>query len=255
VKKGIPIELDIIDNHLQWRHLEGAWNVLIPLSQLQGLRGLRGFTGAPGESVELRVHDGFLQSSYPSSPSWENILDLNTLKSEAGRSISDASINVHGDFTITYSDGSTHIAGSFEKSHMVIVVGHHGEVLDFTSVKDGESARSVAPPFINGQTFRSWSSPFGPITQNTIIKANYDINQVTVSFESNGGTSVDDITLDFDSTLDLPTPEKEGFVFKGWFYGESIHDQQLTNQSPILEDLTVYARWDYPPTNIYFIWE
>jgi len=252
---GISIELDIINQHLQWRNLEGEWNPLIPLSQLTGLRGLRGFTGAPGESIELRVHDGFLQSSYPSSPSWENILDLNTLKSEAGRSISDASINVYGDFSITYSDGSTHIAGSFEKSHMVIVVGHHGEVLDFSSVRSGERARSVTPPSINGQTFISWSGPFAPIDKDTIIKALYQKNQVTVSFESNGGTSFEDITLDFDSTLDLPTPEKEGFEFKGWFYGESIHDQQLTHQTAILENITVFARWDVEIYNVIYAME
>lgn len=59
-QKGI--EEEVIDMTYE------EWHPLIAIDDLKGLRGLRGFTGitgAPGKTPEIRVFEGFLQSTPP----------------------------------------------------------------------------------------------------------------------------------------------------------------------------------------------
>lgn len=86
------------------------------------------------------------------------------------------------------------------------------------------------------------------LDKDTIITAKWeqipeDAKTFTVTFNSNGGTSVDKLTVECDKELTLPAnPKKEGYTFISWV------DQ---NERPILdqalltcEDITLYANWE-----------
>lgn len=68
----------------------------------------------------------------------------------------------------------------------------------------------------------------------------------TVTFNSNGGS--EDLLMEgveSGSTIELPNPPtKEGFIFKGWYTDDETFLVEFTNETPILENITVYASWE-----------
>ncbi len=68
--------------------------------------------------------------------------------------------------------------------------------------------------------------------------------KVTLSFESNGGTPVQAVTVTAGSSVELAEPKKNGFVFDGWylspdFSGGAAGDPVIAPE----EDTTYYAKW------------
>ena len=59
--------------------------------------------------------------------------------------------------------------------------------------------------------------------------------------------------IEHGSIVNLPIPLKEGYVFKGWFTGNSINDSQFTNTSLITSNLTLYARWEIGIYTVKFV--
>lgn len=74
----------------------------------------------------------------------------------------------------------------------------------------------------------------------TIVGCGNNAN-VTVSFDSKGGTEVADIEVEKGSTIQKPTsPEKEGYIFDGWYYGDEEFDFSIA----IEKDMTLVAKWE-----------
>ena len=74
--------------------------------------------------------------------------------------------------------------------------------------------------------------------------ASWDYNEYTISFDSNGGSSVDPITVEYYSTLPpFETPTKTGFDFGGWF-SDSDLTTPFTETTMTTENITIYAKWD-----------
>ena len=106
---------------------------------------------------------------------------------------------------------------------------------------------------LEGYTFNGWytSSTFEEDTKkenistsdtgNMKLYAKFDTNQYTITFEENGGSEVEDITADYASEVELPTPTKENFVFGGWYTDETL-ETEATNIVPS-SDVTYYAKW------------
>ncbi len=69
-------------------------------------------------------------------------------------------------------------------------------------------------------------------------------DEFSISFETNGGNIIDDISLDFGSDIVMPEdPEKEGYVFLGWFDEDLLVE---VNSELIMgtEEPTYYAKWE-----------
>lgn len=65
----------------------------------------------------------------------------------------------------------------------------------------------------------------------------------TVTFETNGGNKVDPMKVEKGYALSyLPVPEKEGFVFDGW-YKEPSFTTQYEIGTKVNADITLYAKW------------
>lgn len=64
-----------------------------------------------------------------------------------------------------------------------------------------------------------------------------------INFESNGGTSLDAITVDqFDPFYPEFVPTKEGYTFGGWYIDENLY-YPMTFHTGTNESLTLYAKW------------
>ena len=81
-----------------------------------------------------------------------------------------------------------------------------------------------------------------------LVGCNSNAVSFEINFDTNGGTDVESITYDGKSTITIPdNPTKEGFIFDGWFWDNGTFLNPFTANSlldtPIEEDLTVYAKW------------
>lgn len=69
-------------------------------------------------------------------------------------------------------------------------------------------------------------------------------NGFTVTFNSNGGSSVEPF-ISYDGKVMEPTePTKDGSTFAGWFEDEALTDEFLFDSEIVNGDTTLYAKWD-----------
>ncbi len=66
---------------------------------------------------------------------------------------------------------------------------------------------------------------------------------VTISFDSKGGTPVEDIVVKEGSTIKLPETEKTGYTFAGWYW----NDVKLEKEIKVKEDRLLIAKWVLSP--------
>ena len=93
-------------------------------------------------------------------------------------------------------------------------------------------------PTRKGYTFKGWDKeipetmPAGNIT----VKAQWEINQYTITFDTNGGSEIAPITQDYGTKITAPdNPTRKGYTFKGW-------DKEIPETMPA-ENITITARW------------
>ena len=87
----------------------------------------------------------------------------------------------------------------------------------------------------------------GSVTANTNYYGKYVAETYTVKYDSNGGSDVADKTLKYNDVVDTSqTPTKEGYIFDGWYYG----DTKVTNQkyaelanNESTKEITLVAHW------------
>ncbi len=75
-----------------------------------------------------------------------------------------------------------------------------------------------ANPTKEGHTFVKWNISFPhTLTENITATAEWSVNKYSISFNSDGGTSVGAITQDFGTAITAPAdPTKTGYTFGGW---------------------------------------
>ncbi len=76
------------------------------------------------------------------------------------------------------------------------------------------------------------------------LKALYEgkVETITITFDSNGGSAVDPITINKGTELILPkNPTYAGYNFKGWY---DINKTPIHNNALLGEDTTLYAEWE-----------
>ncbi len=123
-----------------------------------------------------------------------------------------------------------------------------------SSIKIEKNTRKILPSSIrDGYDFLGWYLLDELIDEgyvykeDTLLKAHWkkieeEKKTYTVTFDSQGGSSVGKISVDCNKTLKLPkNPTKEGYEFVTWMdkYGKSI----LNGAKLSCEDVTLYADW------------
>ena len=65
-------------------------------------------------------------------------------------------------------------------------------------------------------------------------------SSITITFDSNGGSSVDKITLEESGTIEKPSdPTKDGFYFSGWYLNDTLFDFSTV----ISKSIKLKAKW------------
>ncbi len=139
--------------------------------------------------------------------------------------------------------------------------------LSYTVTFDSDGGGSVAPqtvtiggkatkptdPTKEGYTFDSWQTPQGaafdfgsPVEADITLKAKWTEKKpdtFTVSFETNGGSTVEKQTVEKGKTAANPTaPTKKGYSFSGWYSDKDLKTA-YDFTSAVTADLTLYAKW------------
>ena len=93
-------------------------------------------------------------------------------------------------------------------------------------------------PTRKGYTFKGWDKeiPETMPAENITVKAQWKINQYTITFDTNGGSEIAPITQDYGTEITAPdNPTRKGYTFKGW-------DKEIPETMPA-ENITITARW------------
>ena len=115
---------------------------------------------------------------------------------------------------------------------------------------------TLPTPTRTGYTFAGWynsasggsqvtSSTKVSITATQTLYARWTANSYTVKFDSQGGSSISDKSVTYDSTYGaLSSPTKTGYTFAGW-YNSASGGTQVTSSTKVSITVTqtLYARW------------
>ncbi|TQS83029.1 hypothetical protein A3207_03560 [Candidatus Methanomassiliicoccus intestinalis] len=85
------------------------------------------------------------------------------------------------------------------------------------------------------------------------LYAVWQINQYTITFESNDGSPVKNITEDYGSEITKPTdPTKTGYTFGGWFTDNGTFNNEYSFTTIPAKNITLYAKWTAKSYNVTF---
>jgi len=137
------------------------------------------------------------------------------------------------------------------------------------TVTHGETATKPTNPTREGYTFDGWYSDdvtflnksvfettvtnvtfldewdfATPIIEDMTLYAKWIINQFTLVFECNGGTSVDSQTVTYGESATKPTdPTRENYTFDDWYVDNETFADKWDFATTITVDMILYAKW------------
>ena len=117
-----------------------------------------------------------------------------------------------------------------------------GSVVSPITQDYGTRIDKPSDPTREGYTFMVWDNaiPNTMPAHDMLIKALWKINKYTVTFDSDRGSNIDPITLDYGSVITKPSnPTKTGHIFGGWFKDGTLFDFN----APLTRDITLKANW------------
>ena len=82
-------------------------------------------------------------------------------------------------------------------------------------------------------------------------------NNYTVVFDLNGGTGTADfvrkVTVRSGHSVALTIPEREGYMFLGWYTGEGVNEAQITADNRVSHNMTLTAKWGIKTSTVKFL--
>ena len=111
------------------------------------------------------------------------------------------------------------------------------------------SSYSVASPLITGYTADKLTVSGSMPDSDVTVDVTFTAKDYTVTYESNGGSTVPSQTVKYNETANKPAdPTRSGYTFAGWYT-----EEKLTNKydfaTPVTGNITLYAKWtrNYTP--------
>jgi len=90
----------------------------------------------------------------------------------------------------------------------------------------------------------AWNFATDKVTADTVLYAKWNINSYTVSFNSQGGSTVDSKTANYNTTIGEPTaPTRKGYTFDGWYKDDAGQIAWNFATDKVTNNVTLYSKW------------
>ena len=184
----------------------------------------------------------------PDAPQLLSITDVvyNPLDNEDGNSIAPYMLTMNFDKAVTpqnwnmylrangQSQQITQYTGSGTTSFKLMFAQPNPDWISGTTVELYIESGALVDSATRNHEFAGMQTTLGIIPPTT----------VTVSFDSNGGSSVADRTVMYGTPCQQPTnPTRSNYTFNGWYYNGSLWDFN----TPVTHSMLLTASWTYVP--------
>lgn len=142
------------------------------------------------------------------------------------------------------------------ETYTVTYNSNGGSAVEAASVVEDNSIVTLPVPTKEGYNFGGWFvsedlsgtaivAPYKPTASITLYAKwiEQETPMYTVTFNANGGLSVDAQSIDAGGSINLPSTTKQNLVFGGWFASEDLSGTAITSPYSPTEDITLYAKW------------
>ena len=90
----------------------------------------------------------------------------------------------------------------------------------------------------------AWSFASGRVKANQTLYAKWVSNNVTVTFNSQGGTAISKVATTYGSKIKTPkTPTRTGYTFGGWYKDSACTAKWDFTKDTVKDNITLYAKW------------
>lgn len=171
-----------------------------------------------------------------------------TAPSQIGYNVNSASKTITGISADSTDNDFTYTANSYTITYNNLNGANNSNFVSYTY---GNEFTLANPGTLTGYTFTGWydaetggnqvTEISNIYTGNKTLYAQWKINSYIGTYDSNGGSSVDNQEIEHGQTATKPAnPEKSGYTFAGWYTAEGL---DWDFDSAITSDITLYAKW------------
>jgi uncharacterized repeat protein (TIGR02543 family) len=129
-----------------------------------------------------------------------------------------------------------------------------GSIVAYINATNNTSVTKPADPTKTGYTFagwckeaactNAWSFATDVVTGNIILYAKWIINAYTITFNSDGGSEVTNLTANYNSFINEPVPTtKTGYAFAGWYKETTCANAWNFATDVVKSNITLFAKW------------
>ena len=120
----------------------------------------------------------------------------------------------------------------------------NGDKLNEPTVQTKEGYRFGGWYYDNSGSEAKWNFGTDTVTRAMTLTAKW-VQTYTVTFDTNGGSEVDPVTVDAGSTVTKPAdPMKSGHNFGGWYKDSTLQTPWDFADDTVTADTTLYAKWN-----------
>ena len=169
----------------------------------------------------------------------------------------DESLTNEWDFAVDMVYGNTTLYAKWDEIIVILTVtfnSNGGSDVAPIETEQGNTITAPHPPTREGYTFagwfkdeslaEEWSFATNAVTENITLYAKWNINTYTITFETNGGSTVNAIDADYGTFVAQPTTTKMEHTFAGWFVDEGFTTEWNFAINAVTVNITLYAKWN-----------
>ena len=136
--------------------------------------------------------------------------------------------------------------------HTVTYNIYNGKQIKKVTVNHNQTLTKPQNPTREGHTFLGWYKDANyvtkynfanKVTSNMTLYAKWAINKYTVTFNTDGGSIINPVTVTYNNMVPKPVdPVKSNMIFAGW-YKDADFEQKFSFLTKVKSNTTLYANW------------